>query len=106
MGMGIFRRCTTAVLAALLVGAGGVVAVAPAHAGQDDDEFIELLDLDGVPYSNRTDVIRAAKEYCLASSRPRANPWRVADQMAEDMKLSPSEAQEFGRAARRAYCPS
>lgn len=104
MGMGIFRRCTTAVLAALLVVAGGVVAAAPANAGQDDDEFIELLDIEGVPYANETEVIRTGKQYCLDRSRPNANMGRVNDDVMAKMEWSISEMQVFARAARRALC--
>lgn len=104
MGMGIFRRCTTAVLVALLVGAGGVVAVAPAHAGQDDDEFIELLDIEGVPYANETEVIRAGKQYCLDRSRPNANMGQVNNDLMTKMEWSISELQDFARSALRTLC--
>lgn len=102
--MGIFRRCTTAVLAALLVGAGGVVAAAPANAGKDDDEFIELLDIEGVPYANETEVIRAGKQYCLDRSRPNANMGQVNNDVMTKMEWSISELQDFARSAMRTLC--
>ncbi|RWA20823.1 hypothetical protein MELE44368_02395 [Mycolicibacterium elephantis DSM 44368] len=83
---------------------GGVLSVAPAHAGQDDDEFIELLDLERVPFANKTEVIRAAKDYCLNKTRPNANKWRVAFAIGDDMGWSLAESQDFARAADRAYC--
>lgn len=104
MGMGSFRRCTTAVLAALLVGAGGVVAAAPANAGKDDDEFIELLDIEGVPYANETEVIRAGKQYCLDRSRPNANMGQVNNDVMTKMEWSISELQDFARSAMRTLC--
>ncbi|MGE2689147.1 DUF732 domain-containing protein [Mycolicibacterium pulveris] len=83
---------------------GAALSVAPAHAGKDDDEFIELLDIEGVPYANPTEVIRAAKDYCLAKTRPNANKWRVAFAIGDDMEWSMAEGQDFARAADQAYC--
>ncbi|BBY80094.1 DUF732 domain-containing protein [Mycolicibacterium pulveris] len=104
MGFNAFRRCLFAALAALLVGVGGAVAVAPAQAGQDDDQFIELLELEGVPYANETEVIRAGKQYCLDRTRPNANMGRVNNDVMTKMGWSGSEMQDFARAAIRAYC--
>lgn len=104
MGISLFRRCTTAVLAALLVGAGGVIAAAPANAGKDDDEFLELLDIEGVPYANETEVIRAGKQYCLVRSRPNVNMGPVNNELMTQMGWSGTELQDFARAANRAYC--
>lgn len=98
------RRSALAGLAALLVGVGAVVSAAPAHADRNA-EFLERLDLEGVPYSSPTEVIRAAKEYCLKSTRPSSNKYRAADRMANDMGWSGTEAQDFGRAADRVFCP-
>ncbi|MGV0715801.1 DUF732 domain-containing protein [Mycolicibacterium sp. XJ662] len=104
MGFSDFRRSASAALAALLVAAGAVLSVAPAHAGQDDDEFIELLDIEGVPYSNPTEVIRAGKEYCLARSRPNARMGPVNNELMDKMGWAGSELSDFARAAIRAYC--
>lgn len=104
MGLVTFRRWIFGVLAALLVGASGAVAVAPAHAGQDDDEFIELLELEGVPYANETEVIRAGKQYCLDRTRPNASMGRVNNDLMTKMGWSGSELTDFARAALRAYC--
>lgn len=104
MGMSLFGRVTTAALAALLVGAGAVVAAAPAHAAQDVDEFLELLDVEGVPYANETEVIRAGKQYCLDRTRPNANMGRVNNDVMTKMEWSISELQDFARSAMRALC--
>lgn len=104
MGSSAFRRGASAALAALVVGAGAVVAVAPAHAGQDDDEFIELLDIEGVPYANETQVIRAGKQYCLDRSRPNANMGQVNNDVMTKMEWSISELQDFARSAMRTLC--
>lgn len=99
-----FRRSASAALAALLVGVGAVVAIAPAHASDADDEFIELLDIEGVPYSNQTEVIRAGKEWCLARTRPNAKMGPMNNDLLNKMGWSGSELQDFARAATRTYC--
>ncbi|MGV0646398.1 DUF732 domain-containing protein [Mycolicibacterium sp. XJ2546] len=104
MGLTAVRRSAMAALAALLVGAGAVVSVAPAHADANDDEFIELLDIEGVTYANRTEVIRAGKEYCLARSRPNANMGPMYNKLYDDMGWVGTELSDFARAANRAYC--
>lgn len=99
-----FRRSASAALAALLVGAGAVVAIAPAQADKIDDEFIELLDVEGVPYTSRMQIIRVAKEYCLARTRPNAKMGTMNNKLFEDMGWGVPELQDFARAANRAYC--
>lgn len=105
-----FRRGASAAVAALMVATGAVVSVVPAHADEKDDKFIEQLDMNRVPYANRTEAIRAAKEFCLASTR-QSTPngrgtarWQAVQKLALDMGLTGTEAQEFVRAANPAYC--
>ncbi|MGV0881327.1 DUF732 domain-containing protein [Mycolicibacterium sp. XJ883] len=90
--------------AASLVAVGAVLSVPPAHAGEADDQFLELLDLERVPYANQTEVIRAGKEYCLARTRPNAQMGPVNNELIEKMDWAGSELQDFARAAIRAYC--
>ncbi|MGE2724342.1 DUF732 domain-containing protein [Mycolicibacterium pulveris] len=99
-----FRRGATAVFAAFLVTAGAVLSVPPAHAGEVDDQFLELLDLERVPYANQTEVIRAGKEYCLARTRPNAQMGPVNNELMDKMGWAGSELSDFARAALRAYC--
>ena len=58
------RRTTSALVAALFVAVGAAVTVAPAHADPVyDQKFIDYLDKWGVPYANRTEIIRVAKQF-------------------------------------------
>lgn len=108
-----FSRSGRAVMAALLVAAAAGGVAAPANADRTDDNFIALLDARGVPYGSAGEAIRAAKEYCLASTRqssPKLNgrgtpAASASQQLSLDMGWTATETQEFIRAARPAYCP-
>ena len=55
------RRSASAAIAALMMAVGAAVAVAPAHADPNNDQvFIDYLNKKGVPYGNRTEIIRLA----------------------------------------------
>jgi hypothetical protein len=41
-----------------------------------DQKFLDYFDVKGVPYKNRTDIIRVAKQFCLDSSRQGGSTWR------------------------------
>jgi hypothetical protein len=70
------RRSMTTAIAALLLAVGAAVSVAPAHADEKDDKFIEFLEQKGVPYANKTEIIRVAKDFCLQRTRQNAPKWR------------------------------
>ncbi|MGV0644994.1 DUF732 domain-containing protein [Mycolicibacterium sp. XJ879] len=101
----VLRRGAAATVAALLVATGAGLAVAPAHAGEKDDQFIEYLDQKGVPYSNKTEAIRVAKDFCLARTRQNAPKWRAAYHLANDQGWTETEAAHFAEAAIPTYCP-
>jgi hypothetical protein len=84
---------------------GAAVSVAPAHADEADDRFIEQLDWKGVPYTNPTEVIRLAKQYCLARTRQNTSPWSANRKVERAMEWSGAEVDNFARAAVPAYCP-
>ena len=72
------RRTTSALVAALFVAVGAAVSVAPAHADPVyDQKFIDYLDKKGVPYANRTEIIRVAKQFCLDTSRQGGSTWKA-----------------------------
>lgn len=106
-------RSGRAVMAALLVAAAAVGVASPAHADRTDDHFIAMLDARGVPYGSPGEAIRAAKEYCLMSTRQssanlngRSTPtWSATQQLSADMGWTGTQTQYFIRAARPAYCP-
>lgn len=106
MRLTTFRMSAGAIVVAFLLAASTFVFVVPAHADAKDDQFVERLDLEGVPYSNRHQAIRLAKQYCLTRTRPNANTSRVTNKLASDMGWSGSEAWDFASAAVRAYCPN
>jgi hypothetical protein len=101
------RRSASAAIAALLLAAGAAVSVAPAHAdAEKDQKFIEFLDLKGVPYANRTEVIRVAKDFCLARTRQNAPKWRAAYHVQREQGWTETEAANFAMAAIPMYCPN
>ena len=55
----VVRRAAGTTIAALLLGAGAAMAIAPAHAdAEGDTAFIDYLDKKAFPYENRMQVIR------------------------------------------------
>jgi hypothetical protein len=72
------RRTTGALVAALFVAIGAAVSVAPAHADPVyDEKFLDYLDKKGVPYKNKTEIIRVAKQFCLDTSRQGGSTWKA-----------------------------
>lgn len=66
-------------------------SIAPTHADPAYDQiFIDYLDKKGVPYKNRTQAIRLAKEYCLDQTRQGSTQ---------------TEAVQFVEGAIPIYCP-
>ncbi|ULE33965.1 DUF732 domain-containing protein [Mycobacterium sp. IDR2000157661] len=88
------------------------MSVAPANADEKDDKFIAQLDSEHVPYANRTEAIRAAKDFCVASIRQsspnpegRGTPRGTAvEDLSLHMGWTATETQEFIRAANPIYC--
>lgn len=99
------RRGAAASMAALLVATGAGMAVAPAHADEKDDQFIEYLDQKRVPYSSKTEAIRLAKDFCLVRTRQNAPKWRAAYHLANDQGWTETETAHFAEAAIPTYCP-
>jgi Protein of unknown function (DUF732) len=100
------RRSVSSVIAALLVAAAGAVSVAPAHADENDDRFIEYLDQKGVPYESETQIIRVAKDFCLARSRQNESQWRAGYYLAREQGWSETEVVNFAAGAIPTYCPN
>lgn len=99
------RRTVSTTVAALLVAAGAALSVAPAHADEKDDKFIEFLDQKGVPYANKTEIIRVAKDFCLARTRQNAPKWRAAYHVQREQGWSETETANFAMGAIPTYCP-
>lgn len=102
----VFRRTTSALVAAFFVAVGAAVSVAPAHADPVyDQKFIDYLDKKGVPYKNRTDVIRVAKQFCLDTTRQGGSTWKAGYHLMKDQDWTETEATTFIQAAVPTYCP-
>ena len=100
------RRTAGAAVAALIVAAGAAVSVAPAHADPVyDQNFIDYLNQSGVPFKNRTDAIRTAKQFCLDMSRHCGTTYKAANNLMKQEGWTQSEAQNFIKAAVPTYCP-
>jgi Protein of unknown function (DUF732) len=102
----VFRRTASALVAALFVTVGAAVSVAPAHADPVyDRKFIDYLDKKGVPYKDRTDMIRVAKQFCLATTRQGGSTWKAGYRLMKDQDWTETEASTFIEAAVPTYCP-
>jgi hypothetical protein len=100
------RRIAGATIAASLMTVGAAVSIAPAHAQQDDNEiFIDFLDKKNVPYKNRTEAIRTAKDFCLDSLRQGNPDWLAGYNLQHENGLSQTEAMTFVEGAVYVYCP-
>ena len=100
------RRTAGAAVAAPIVAAGATVSVAPAHADPVyDQNFIDYLNQSGVPFKNRTDAIRTAKQFCLDMSRQGGTTYKAANNLMKQEGWTQSEAQNFIKAAVPTYCP-
>jgi tellurite resistance protein len=101
------RRTTSALVAALFLAVGAAVSIAPAHADPAyDQQFIDFLDQKGVPYKNRTDVIRTAKQFCLDFSRQGGSAWKAAYHLMKQEGWTQTQAENFVQAAVPVYCSS
>ncbi len=101
------RRSTGALIAAFLVAVGGAVTIAPAHADPAyDQKFIDYLDAKGVPFENRTSIIRVAKQFCLDMGRQGGSTWKVGYHLMKDQGWTETQAENFIQAAVPTYCPN
>ena len=100
------RRAAGAVVGALVVAVAGAVSVAPAHADPAyDQQFIDFLDGKGVPFTNRTDIIRVAKQFCLDLGRQGGSTWKAGYHLMKEQGRTQSETENFVAAAVPIYCP-
>jgi len=100
------RRIASAAIAALVLVAGAAVSIAPAHADPAYDQiFIDYLDKKGVPYKNRTQAIRLAKEYCLDQTRQGNPSWLAGYNLQYSQGWTQTEAVQFVEGAIPIYCP-
>ena len=100
------RRTASAAIAALFVAVGAAMTVAPAHADQVyDEKFIDYLDKKGVPYKNKTEIIRVAKQFCLDTSRQGTPSWKAGYRLTKDQGWTQKQAEAFINAAIPTYCP-
>jgi hypothetical protein len=101
------RRAAGAAVAALFVAVGGTLSVAPAHADPVyDQKFLDYLDAKGVPFKNKTEVIRLAKQFCLDMGRQGGSTWKVGYHLMKDQGWTEAETQTFIQAAVPTYCPN
>ena len=100
------RRTATAAIAGLFLALGATASLAPAHADPDKDQsFIDYLDKKGVPYKNRTDIIRVAKGFCLDQTRQGVENWVPGYDLGTKQGWTRTELQNFISAAIPVYCP-
>jgi hypothetical protein len=102
----VLRRTISAAIAALLIAGGAALSVVPANADDAEDQFIAHLDRTAVPYASKTEVIRAAKDYCLTRTRQSGSKWRATNELAKKMGWTETEANDFVQAALPSYCPN
>jgi hypothetical protein len=106
MNATVVRRAASATIAALFLGAGAAVAIAPAHADEaGDNTFIAYLDKKSFPYQNRTQIILLAKHFCLDQTRQGNPNWLATYNLQKNQKWTGSEAQTFIGGAVPVYCP-
>jgi len=99
------RRTASVAIAGLFLAVGAAVSVAPAHADPEKDQvFIDYLDKKGVPYTNTTQIIRTAKQYCLDTTRPNQS-WIAGYKLAKDNGWTETQAGLFINGAVPTYCP-
>ena len=102
----VVRRAAGTAIAALLLGAGAAMAIAPAHADAEGDAaFIDYLDKKAFPYEKRTEVIRLAKEFCLEQTRQGNPDWLASFNLEHKQGWSQTEVQTFIGGAIPVYCP-
>jgi len=100
------RRTASAAIAGLFLAAGAAISVAPAHADPEKDQvFIDYLDKKGVPYGNRTEIIRVAKDFCLDQTRQGNPSWLAGYKLQHNEGWTQSETETFVMGAIPVYCP-
>ena len=100
------RHTASGAVAALSVAIGSALSVAPAHADPVyDQKSLDYLDKKGVPYKNRTEIIRVAEQFCLDTSRKGASTWKAGYRLSKDQGWTETEATNFIQAAIPTYCP-
>lgn len=101
------RRSTGALVAALFVAACGAVSIAPANADPVyDQKFLDYLDAKGVPFDNKTSIIRTAKQFCLDMGRQGGSTWKVGYSLMKEQGWTESQTETFIQGAVPTYCPS
>ena len=101
------RRSTGALVAALFVAVGGAISIAPANADPAyDQKFLDYLDAKGVPFANKTAVIRLAKQFCLDMGRQGGSTWKVGYHLMKEEGWTESQTETFIQGAVPTYCPS
>jgi Protein of unknown function (DUF732) len=100
------RRTASAAIAVLLMAAGAAMSVTPAHADAEKDQtFIDYLDKKGVPYKNRTQAIRVAKNFCVAQTRQGNPNWLAGYKLQYAQGWTQTETENFVNGAVPTYCP-
>jgi hypothetical protein len=100
------RRSTGTLVAALFVAVAGAVSIAPANADPAyDQKFLDYLDAKGVPFDNKTAIIRTAKQFCLDMGRQGGSTWKVGYRLMKDQGWTESQAETFIQGAVPTYCP-
>jgi len=107
------RRTARATIAAFLIAAGAAagsaLTAAPAQAQPSPEEknkiFMDFLDKKNVPYKNRTEAIRMAKEFCLDAKRQGNPDWLAGYNLQYKGGWSQTEAMTFVEGAVYVYCP-
>jgi len=101
------RRSAGALVAALFVAVTGAVSIAPANADPVyDQKFLDYLDQKGVPFGNKTAIIRTAKQFCLDMGRQGGSTWKVGYHLMKEQGWTESQTQTFIQGAVPTYCPS
>jgi hypothetical protein len=100
------RRTAGAAIAVLLMAAGAAISVAPAHADAEADQiFIDFLDKKRVPYKNRTEAIRLAKDFCIDQARQGNPEWLAGYNLQHKQGWTQTETEKFVEGAVYTYCP-
>jgi hypothetical protein len=100
------RRATGALVAGVFIAVSCAVSMAPAQADPAyDQKFLDYLDKKGVPFSNRTQIIRTAKQFCLDMGRQGGSTWKVGYHLMKDQGWTESQTSTFIQGAVPTYCP-
>jgi hypothetical protein len=97
---------TGALVAGFFIAVSCAVSIAPAHADPYDQKVLDYIDAKGVPFSNRTQIIRAAKQFCLDMGRQGGSTWKVGYyRLMKDQGWTESQTSTFIQAAFPTYGP-